>query len=139
MSKTKLYYKIPTLNHAGDPYFNMQASTIKTDALTRITAVALREFAESETHGITRRMGVVFIPDEEYNEARDEIKFNSKIEKRSSNDYISIWNGNNEQMVMIRPSSTRQMSLIEFEKYEDDLKKAIKKDQEEEEALKKIR
>lgn len=123
MSKTKLYYKVPTLSSTGKVFFNEQVNTIKTEALTRIAAAAIREFAEAETHGITRRMGTVFIADEDYNEAREEVKFSSTIEKRSDNDYISIWNGNSEMIVLIRPTSTRQMSLIAFEEWEASLRK----------------
>lgn len=124
----KLYYKIPTPTKDGKICFNNQILTIKTEHLGRVSKMAIKEYAEAEPHAILRRFATIHIADEDYNLAREELNFSSLIEKKSDNDYISIFNGNNDMILTIRPASKRQVDVIAFEDWEKEQKAKLEKE-----------
>lgn len=122
----KLYYKIPTFNKEGKIHFNNQLISIKTQTLGVIAKLGIEEYAKAETHSLIRRMAVAFVADEDFKIAKKEINFTS-IEENKHN-YICIFNGSNEMIVMLRPASRRQSDVIEFEDWEKEQKAKLEKE-----------
>lgn len=127
----KIYYKRPTKASDGNIYFDKQRLVVKTPELEAACQLAFVQLSEAKPHTLIHRMGIGFIEDEHYNKVRKEINFIG-VPERDPNDYLAIYNDEDQQMFILRPASCRMMDTLQYEEWEKEEKKKFDKQQEEE-------
>lgn len=117
--KINIYYKLCLLVKKTNKYeFSKTKFRIKQIEFLDIVKAAMKEFAEAEIHSLTRRMGMVYLNEDQYNQVAKLAKLPKQIEPLSENDYVTIFNDFDKMILMLRDFRCEQEDITKFLEWE---------------------